>query len=72
VFEGLQFDSERIVDMEDRIVAIGTFRGRGKGSGLEVRAPFAIVATLRDTLLVRFEWFTSAEDALRAAGVPGS
>jgi ketosteroid isomerase-like protein len=70
VFEELTFDPERIVDLEDRVVAIGSFRGRGKASGMEVGpAPFAIVATLREGRLVRFEWFATAADALRAAGV---
>jgi ketosteroid isomerase-like protein len=70
VFDDLRFEYERIIDLEDRVVAIGTFSGRGKGSGLVVPAPFAIVVTLRDGKLARFEWFASPEDALRAAGVP--
>lgn len=70
VFDDLRFDHERIIDIEDRLVAIGTFSGRGKGSGLVVPAPFAIVVTLRDGRLARFEWFASPEDALRAAGAP--
>ena len=70
-FEDLHFDYERIVDMDDRVVALGTFRGRGRGSGVELGdAPFAIVVTQRDGKLVRYEWFASPEDALRAAGVP--
>jgi ketosteroid isomerase-like protein len=70
VFEDLRFDHERIIDLEDRVVAIGTFSGRGRVSGLGVGpAPFAIVVTLRDGKLERFEWFASPEDALRAAGV---
>jgi hypothetical protein len=71
VFEDMQFEHERVIDMDDRVVALGTLRGRGKGSGMEVGpSPFAIVVDLRDGKMVRFEWFASAEDALRAAGVP--
>ena len=71
VFEDLRFDHDRILDLDDRIVALGTFRGRGRVSGMEFGpAPFAIVITLRDGKMMRFEWFASAEDALRAAGVP--
>jgi ketosteroid isomerase-like protein len=70
VFHDLTFDYDRIADMEDRVVALGTFRGRGRASGMAVGpAPFAIVATLREGKLARLEWFTSPEDALRAAGV---
>ena len=33
-------------------------------------APFAVVITLRDGKMSRYEWFVSPEDALAAAGVP--
>ena len=70
-FEDLRFDYERIVELGDRVVAIGTFLGRGRGSGVELRpAPFAVVVTQRDGKMMRYEWFVSPEDALRAAGVP--
>ncbi len=70
-FEDLRFDYERIVDNGDRVVAIGTFRGRGRGSGVELGStPFAVVITLRDGKMARYEWFVSPEDALAAAGVP--
>ena len=70
-FEDLRFDYERIVDLDDRVVAIGTFLGRGRGSGMELPpAPFAVVVTLRDGKMARYEWFASPEDALQAAGVP--
>jgi ketosteroid isomerase-like protein len=69
-FEGLRFEYDRIVDVDRHVVAIGTFRGRGRGSGAEFApVPFALVVTLRDGKLVRFEWFASPDDALRAAGV---
>jgi len=37
---------------------------------MEVVATFAVLATLRDGKMVRYEWFTDGEDALRAAGLP--
>ena len=71
VFEGLRFDYDRIIDMGSRIVAIGTFRGRGRGSGMEFGpAPFAVGVTLRDGKLVRYEWFASPDDALHATSAP--
>jgi ketosteroid isomerase-like protein len=71
VFDEVTYDYDQVVDAGDRVVATGSFRGRGRASGMEVGpAPFAIVATLRDGRLVRFEWFATAEEALRAAGVP--
>jgi uncharacterized protein len=69
VFDDLRFDHERIIENENQVVALGTFSGRARVSGLRVPAPFAIVVTLRDGRLARFEWFASTEDALEAAGV---
>ena len=70
VFEGLSFVHERVVDLGERILATGTFRARGRGSGVEFpSSPYAILITLRDDRMIRFEWFGEAEEALRAAGV---
>ena len=71
VFEDLRFEPERVVENEDHVVAYGSFRARGRGSGIEVGpTPFAVLATLRDGKMVRYEWFLEADEALRAAGIP--
>jgi ketosteroid isomerase-like protein len=70
VFENLKFELERVVENGDHVVALGSFRARGRGSGMEVVATFAVLATLRDGKMVRYEWFTEAAEALRAAGIP--
>ena len=44
--------------------------GRGKGSGVEVEADFAFVFTIRQGKLLRWQMFTSREEALEAAGLP--
>jgi ketosteroid isomerase-like protein len=73
VFEDLRFEPERVVENEDHVVAFGSFRARGRGSGMVVGpATFAVLATLRDGKMVRYEWFLDAEEALRAAGIPPS
>lgn len=70
-FEDLHFDHERIVDQGECVVATGTFRARGRASGMELAdAPFAVVVTQRDGKLVRYEWFNTPEEAFAAAGVP--
>lgn len=70
-FEDLRFDYDRVVEMEDCVVATGTFQARGRGSGMELSdAPFAVVVTQRNGKLVRYEWFNTPEEALDAAGVP--
>ncbi len=71
VFEDLRFKPERVVENGDHVVAFGNFWARGRGSGMEVGpTTFAVLATLRDGKMVRYEWFNDGEDALRAAGLP--
>ncbi len=45
------------------------FRGRGRGSGVEVDARFYDVYTLRNGKIVRVDEFAEREDALEAAGL---
>ena len=48
-FEDLRFEYDRIVDMENCVAVTGTFKARGRGSGMELPdAPFAVVVTQRD------------------------
>jgi ketosteroid isomerase-like protein len=69
-FEDLRFEHDRIIEVEDRVVATGTFSGRGRVSGMPIGPlPFAVVTTQRAGRLVRYEWFGEPEEALRAAGV---
>jgi uncharacterized protein len=56
-------------DLGDRIVAFGTVHVRGKGSGVEVTTPTAIVATFREGKMVRVEDFGERAEALKAAGL---
>jgi ketosteroid isomerase-like protein len=69
VFEDLQFAYERVVELDDRMLLTGTFTARGRGSGVLLDpAPFAILIDMRDSRMVRFEWFLDAEEAEQAAG----
>jgi ketosteroid isomerase-like protein len=68
VFEDLRFDHQRIVETGDRVLLTGTFSARGKGSGMQIHpSPFAILITMRDARMVRFEWFIDAAEAEHAA-----
>lgn len=69
-FEKLRFQSERVIDLGDRIVALGRWTGRGRGSRYEFDPqPYAFLVTLEDGRMIRYEWFADHEEALRAAGV---
>ena len=70
-FDELRFDSQRIIEVGDRVVALGTWTGRGRGSSYAFEPmPYAFVLTIRDGLTIRYEWFSTHDEALRAAGVP--
>jgi ketosteroid isomerase-like protein len=66
-FEVFHVTIEETHDLGDRVVAIGTLRVRGKGSGAEVEVPTASVSTYRDGRLIRFEEFGERTLALQAA-----
>jgi ketosteroid isomerase-like protein len=58
-----------LIDAGDQVLAVLTFRGRGKQSGVETNWSLCQLWTLRDGKAVRGQGFTSREDALEAAGV---
>jgi ketosteroid isomerase-like protein len=69
-FEELRFESERVIDLGDRVIALGMWTGRGKGSRYRFDPlPFAFLITLRDGQLIRYEWFNEHAEALAAAGI---
>ena len=70
-FETVEVESmERTPD--GRILAITRVRSRGMGGGPGIEALTGTLYTIRDGLLVRYEWFQSAEEAREAAGLPES
>jgi ketosteroid isomerase-like protein len=69
------FDSFRpnytdIRDLEGgRLLAIGTFHFRARGSGIETDLPTAGIATFREGLLVHWKDYGDRAKALEAAGL---
>jgi ketosteroid isomerase-like protein len=58
-----------LMDLEDdRVLADGHMKGRGKSSGAEVEMSFTQLWEFRDGRPVRQEFFLAREDALKAAG----
>ena len=62
---------ERIEDLDDRIVALLTFDGRGRGSGVEVSLQVGQVATVREGKVAKLVSAPSWDEALKAAGLSG-
>ena len=69
-FDVLRFEIDEIVEAGDKVVVLGTWSARGKGSGVSLDGlHFGHVFTLRDDKLIRHEWFLDRAEALRAAGL---
>jgi ketosteroid isomerase-like protein len=69
-FEELRFESQRVVDLGDRVVAVGRWTGRGRGSSYKFEPqPYAFLATLREGQIIRYQWFAEPQEAFAAAGI---
>ena len=67
-FEAIDVESmERTPD--GRILAVTRVRTRGIGGGPGIEDMTGTLFTVRDGLLVRYEWFRSPQEAREAAGV---
>jgi hypothetical protein len=62
-------DYTDVRDLGDRILAIGTIRIRGKGSGIETDIPSALVLDFRAGRLVRFQDYADKRVALEVVGL---
>jgi uncharacterized protein len=63
----VSFDDLR--DLGGRVLAIGTIRVRGRGSGVEAEVVTAGIFTLRKAHVVQFKDFGDRKQALQAAGL---
>ena len=69
-FEELRLDPQESVDAGDRVAIRLRYYALGKGSGVEIEGElYHQVATFRDGMMVRIEYFTDWPSALEAAGV---
>ena len=56
-------------DFDERVLAWGTIRVRGIGSGIELDVPGGGVFELRDRRIVRFENHNGRDEVLKAVGL---
>ncbi|MEK6250935.1 MAG: nuclear transport factor 2 family protein [Actinomycetota bacterium] len=68
-FETWQIHCPDVRDLGDRVLALGTIRATGKGSGAETELPFTVVARFRDGRITHFTDFGDKAQALEAAGL---
>lgn len=60
-------DADDYLELGDHIVVLATYRGRGKGSGIEISQQGAHVFELRGGKVVRLEIFADRERAIASA-----
>jgi ketosteroid isomerase-like protein len=70
-WEDFSETNERLIDIGDKVLAFQTIAGRGRASGVQVRAQSAVIWTFRDGQVVHVEVFSDRTEALKAAGVEG-
>ena len=65
----LDFDqqTEDLIDVGDKVVALVRWIGRGKASGAQGEMSMAMVWTIRDERIARLEFFLDRAEALAAA-----
>ena len=68
-FAGSHVEFNEFIDSGDRVVVLGTMRGRGRVSGVEFERAMGYLWTIRDGKAIRFEWFSEPGRALEAAGL---
>jgi ketosteroid isomerase-like protein len=68
-WDDVRFDTERVIDNGDDVVALGQLCGRVEGAGMEVASPHGQIWTFRDGLVVRMRWFNSHQETLEARGL---
>jgi ketosteroid isomerase-like protein len=70
-WEGPTHTPEDYSETGAKVLVTVTFRGHGRGSGMDAERTEFHVWTFRDELPVRFEWFYQREDAVAAIGSDG-
>jgi ketosteroid isomerase-like protein len=68
-YQAGHMDCADIRDLGDRVLALGTLRVTGMGSGIEIEVPLAIVASFRDGLITHLKDYGDKDQALEAAGL---
>ena len=68
-FAEIHIEYSEIRDFGDRVLAIGRFSARGRGSGAETEAPVAYLVEVKNGKGIRVRTFLDPKEALAAAGL---
>ena len=66
VWEVLNLDVQEFRDLGDEVLVVGNFYAQGRGSGIEVRAPYYSAFFVSEGKLARVLSFRTEEEALEA------
>jgi ketosteroid isomerase-like protein len=68
-WDDVRFDTERVIDNGDDVVALGLLHGRVHSVGMEVDSPHGEIWTFRGGRVVRMRWFNTHREALEAVAL---
>jgi ketosteroid isomerase-like protein len=68
-WEELRNVAEELRDLGDRVVVLGTTKGRGRASGAAVEVPYAAIYDFRGDRIWRIRAYFDRAEGLRAAGL---
>ena len=68
-WETIEDDCEELIGAGNHVISVGTTRGRGRASGIQVERTHYEVWTIRESKVVRVVSFASRQEALEAAGL---
>jgi ketosteroid isomerase-like protein len=68
-WESITINVKRTEDLGGQVLILGTFHGKGHGSGVEVTREAAWIVTVRDGLFAQSRTYVSWADAIEAAGL---
>ena len=66
-FEDARLVIDRLIEAADRVIGVGTLRGHGRESGVDIERTVSCIWTFCGERIVRFEWFFGPDAALEAA-----
>ena len=67
-WDDLRIEGDEWRDLGDRVLVIGHFRARGRGSGVELHSPAAWLVSVRDGKFAYLRAYSNLDEAEREAG----
>jgi ketosteroid isomerase-like protein len=68
-WDDVHFDTERVIENGNVVVALGALRGHIRGPGMAIEATHGQVWTFREGRVTRMQWFNTHAEAVQIAGV---